>query len=286
MSPEAGRDLLAELSNAVAAYLSTMEVTAECLDESYPEVGSPYRKRIQALQSRVSYDATPKEIRESAKAIQAELRDYASVAKRVRTERSVELEREILALGDIIENLAERQAHFGRRLREFAAQVEKAMPVEAAGLHGVVDSMSHETAAMVGKMLEQMVELDQRLAGAASTDPVTGLINRRELERQIEAHRLHGATFSLLLFELEGPVGEQVLQMAGAKLASHFRHRDRTARWSEREFAVLFLGENQLAEARAAEVLPWLTGRYTLENGESVLIEAKARLLERELAAA
>jgi GGDEF domain-containing protein len=286
MSPEAGRDLLAELSNAVAAYLSTMEVTAECLDESYPEVGSRYRKRIQALQSRVSYDATPKEIRESAKAIQAELRDYANVAKRVRTERSVDMEREILALGDIIENLAERQAHFGRRLREFAAQVGKAMPVEAAGLHGVVDSMSHETAAMVGKMREQMVVLDQRLAGAASTDPVTGLINRRELERQIEAHRLHGATFSLLLFELEGPVGEQVLQMAGAKLASHFRHRDRTARWSDREFAVLFLGENQLAEARAAEVLPRLGGRYTLENGESVVIEAKARLLERELAAA
>src|SRR5665213_1882871 len=274
MSPEAGRDLMAELSNAVAAYLSTMEVTAECLDENYPEVGSPYRKRIEALQSRVSYDATPKEIRESAKAIQAELRDYASVANRVRTERSVELEREILALGDIIENLAERQTQFGRRLREFATRVEKAMPVEAAGLHGVVDSMSHETAAMVSRMREQMVELDQRLAGAASTDPVTGLINRRELERQVEVHRLHGAMFSLLLFELEGPVGEQVLRMAGAKLASHFRHRDRTARWSDREFAVLFLGENQLAEARAAEVLPWLTGRYTLENGESVVIEA------------
>jgi hypothetical protein len=118
MSPEAGRDLLAELSNAVAAYLSTMDVTADCLEESYPQVGTPYRKRIQALQSRVSYDATPKEIRESAKAIQAELRDYASVAKRVRTERSVEMEREILALGDIIDNLAERQANFGRRLRE------------------------------------------------------------------------------------------------------------------------------------------------------------------------
>lgn len=286
MGPQAGRDLMAEVTNAVAAYLSTMAVTAECLDESYPEVGSPFRKRIQALQSRVSYDATPKEIRESAIAMQGELRDYASVAKRVRTERSVELEREILALGDIIENLAERQAHFGRRLREFAAQVAKAMPVEAAGLHGVVDSMSHETSTMVVQMRERMVELDQRLAGAASIDPVTGLINRRELERQIEAHRLHGAAFSLLLFELEGPVGEQVLQLAGAKLASHFRHRDRTARWSDREFAVLFLGGNQLAEARAAEVLPRLEGRYTLENGESVFIAAKACLLAAELAAA
>jgi hypothetical protein len=50
--------------------------------------------------------------------------------------------------------------------------------------------------------------------------------------------------------------------------------------------AVLFLGENQLAESRAAEVMPWLAGRYTLDSGESVRIEAKARLLETELAAA
>ena len=105
----------------------------------------------------------------------------------------------------------------------------------------------------LAQMREQMVELDQRLAGAASTDPVTGLINRRELERQIEAHSLHGATFSLLLFELEGPIGDQVLRMAAAKLASQFRHRDRTARWSDKEFAVLFLGENELAEARARQ---------------------------------
>jgi hypothetical protein len=49
---------------------------------------------------------------------------------------------------------------------------------------------------------------------------------------------------------------------------------------------VLFLGENQLAEARAAEVLPWLAGRYTLENGESVVIETKSRLLAPELVAA
>jgi len=300
MSPATGRDLdlLAELSNAVAAYLSTLAVTADCLEQTYPDVGGPYRARIQALGTRVSYDATPQAIRESAQAVQAELEDYASVAHRVRTERSVEMERGILALGDIIENLAQRQTHYGNRLRQFAKQVQKAtypedaktfsevVALEAAGLRGLVESMSQETAVMVTQMREQMVELDQRLAGTASTDPVTGLINRRELERQIEAHRLHGATFSLLLFELKGPIGDQVLRMAASKLSSQFRHRDRTSRWSDTEFAVLFLGERELAEARMAQVLPWVVGRYMLDNGETVLIDARARLLEPELATA
>jgi GGDEF domain-containing protein len=112
------------------------------------------------------------------------------------------------------------------------------------------------------------------------------LINRRELERQIAAHKLHGATFTLLLFELSGPLGDQVLRAVGKKLASQFRHRDRTARWDKNEFAVLFLGDSELAETRAQQLIPWVAGRYVLENGETVVIEAKARLLEPELAAA
>ena len=299
MSPVIERDLMADLSNAVAAYLSTMAVTADCLEQTYPDVGGPYRQRIHRLRTRVSYyDATREAIKESAETLHGELKDYARIANHIRTQRSVELERGILALGDIIENLTQRQEFYGNRLRQFAAQVEQAthpadpqsfsdvMGLQAAGLRGVVESMSHEAASMVTQMREQMIELDQRLAGTASTDPVTGLINRRELERQIEAHRLHGATFSLLLFELSGPLSDQVLRMAAAKLATQFRHRDRTARWGDKEFAVLFLGENELAQARAAQVIPWVAGRYMLDNGETVLIAAQANLLQPELAMA
>ena len=289
---------MADLTNAVAAYLSVMAVTADCLEHAFPEVGAPYRQRIQRLQTRVSFDATREAIKESAQVLDAELTDYASVANRVRKERSVELERGVLALGDIIETLAQRQEFHGSRLRQFAEQLEKAaypkdaksfsalMTLQAAGLRGSVEKMNQEAVSMVTQMRDRMREMDQRLAGATSTDPLTGLINRRELERQIAAHKLHGATFCLLIFELSGPLGEQVLRTAAHKLASQFRHRDRTARWSEKEFAVLFLGETALAQARAAQVVPWVAGRYVLDNGESVVIEARARMLEPELAAA
>lgn len=298
MTPAIERDLLGELSNAVAAYLSTMSVTADCLEQTFPDVGGPYRQRIQRLRSRVSFDANRDAIKDSAETLQAELKDYARIANYMRTQRSVELERGILALGDIIETLTQRQDFYSNRLRQFATQLEAAdfredsqsfsdlMAGQAARLRDVVDGMNHEAAAMVTQMREQMVELDQRLAGTTSTDPATGLINRRELERQIEAHKLHGATFSLLVFEMSGPLSDQVLRMAGAKLVTQFRHRDRTGRWSEKELAVLFLGNEQLAEARAAQVATRVTGHYTLDNGETVLLDVRAHLLQPELAAA
>ena len=133
-------------------------------------------------------------------------------------------------------------------------------------------------------MREQMTELDRRLAGAASTDAATGAITRQELERQIEAHAMHGATFSLLLFQLDGPISDQVLRMAAAKLATQFRHRDRVGRWGHKEFAVLFLGAEELARSRAGQVASRISGRYLLDNGETVLVEAHARLLLPELA--
>ena len=298
MSASIERDLLGDLSHAVAAYLSVLAATGDCLEQTFPDVGGPYRQRINSLRSRVAFHATREAIKESSETVQEELKDYANVASRVFTQRSVDLERGILALGDIIETLTQRQEAYGNRLRQFAAQMEKAtypedpktfsevMALQAAGLRGLVQSMNQEAASMTAQMREQTAKLDQRLAGTSSTDLTTGLINRRELERQIEAHQLHGATFSILLFELNGPLSDQVLRMAAAKLSTQFRHRDRVGRWSDKEFAVLFLGENKLAQARAEQVIPWVAGRYVLDNGESVLIAARTRVLELELAAA
>ena len=291
MSPAIERDLLGELSNAVAAYLSTMAVTADSMEQAFPEVGTPYRKRIHSLLSRVSFDATREAIADSAQALQDDLKDYATVAKQIRIKRSLELERGVLALSDIVENLTQRQEFYSGRLRKFAEQMEKAafpadaqtysevMALQGAALRGLVENMHQEAGAIAAKMREQMTELDHRLAGAASTDAVTGVINRLELERQIEAHTMHGATFSLLLFQLDGPISDEVLRMAAAKLSTQFRHRDRVGRWGNKEFAVLFLGPEELARSRAGQVASRISGRYLLENGESVLIEAHARVL-------
>jgi GGDEF domain-containing protein len=296
MATAVGRDLLGEFSNAVAAYLNVMAVTADCLEQTYPDVGGPYRQRIQRLRSRVAFDATREAIKDSAQTMEAELKDFAGVANRVLSQRSVELKSGILDLGDTIEGLAQRQELFANQLRELASQIESAAypadpqsfsetaALQASSIRNLVQSMSLEAASMVTEMRAQMTELDHRLAGAASTDAATGLVNRRELERQIEALKLHGNTFSILLFDLSGPLSDQVLRMAAAKLVTKFRHTDWIGRWSDRQFAVVFMGEPKMAEMRAAQAIPDLEGHYTLENGERVLIAAQMRLLQPEFA--
>ena len=270
MSPAVQRDHLAELSNTVAAYLNTMAASADCVEQTYPDIGRVYGRRIRRLRSRVSFHATSEAIAESSQTLDAELKDFAKATSRVLTQRSAELTSGILALVDIIEELSHRQEFFGNRLRQIADQLDNSGSApHAASLRDLIGDMGDEVASMDSRMREQMVQLDQRLAGAASTDAATGLINRRELDRQIEARALHGSTVTLLLFELSGPISDQVLRLAAAKLATKFRHPEWIARWSATEFAVLFLGPSNSLKLAPKKPPPSSTAATRLKTEKS-----------------
>jgi GGDEF domain-containing protein len=89
----------------------------------------------------------------------------------------------------------------------------------------------------------------------------------------------------LVHFELTGEVNAEVMQQASARLGSQFRHNDFVSRWSDTEFMVLFQGPREIAQMRAEQIVPWVAGRYLLDNGENVQIGIEARLEQPELAA-
>lgn len=275
------RDVLAKLSTAMAAYLTTMAVTAECMEKAWPEVGAPYRKRILGLQSRLSFEVTRTAIKDSSEALQAEIKDFAEVVDRLQTERSVDLERGVLALREEIETLSRKQEVYSARLRELATEIQSAVHPDRAApaLASLVDSMNEEVVPALTRMESEAVLLGQRIAGPASIDPETGLINEVEFERQVAAYQLNGTAFSILLFRLGGPLGDQVMQQAASRLSAEFRRRDRVGRWSKNEFAVLFAGPPEKAEERAIHNAARLEGAYALLNGEVVHITAEVNIL-------
>lgn len=270
------RDVLAELGAAMAAYLTSMSVTAECMEKAWPEVGAPYRKRIQGLQSRLSFEVTRAAIKDSSETLHAELKDFSEVVNRLQTERSLDLERGIVALRELIETLSHKQEACSKHLQELAAEAPGNI---AAALKSLAENIGKEIAPTLTKMDGEIVSLGQRIAGTAAIDPVTGLINEVEFERQVAAYQMNGTAFSILLFRLGGPLGDQVMQQAAARLSAEFRRRDRVGRWGKSEFAVLFAGSPEKAEERAVHAAARLEGSYALVNGEIVHITAEVTIL-------
>jgi len=286
---------LSALHIAVTSYLSMLLAVSQCVGTACPEVGGPFRHRLSRLRGRLAFDVNPEAMTESTTVIEKELTDYAKKTANYITQHGVELRRTIEALETIVKSLAQRQEFYAARLRQFGAQLEttpypsdpehlaEVVALQAAGLLGCVDSMTNDTQSLVGRMRAELADISQRLQDAEVTDRLTGLMNRREMERQIEQRRASGDQPVLIVFELSGDVHDEVAQQVAARLSSQFRYRDLIARWTEYEFVVMFQGAPDIARLRNEQIVPWIAGRYPLDNGDSVEIRVEAGLVAPHL---
>jgi GGDEF domain-containing protein len=272
---------LADLSSAVACYLRSLSAIADTLPAASPEFGSPYAERIARMRTRLSFDPTRDALRKSADTFENELKDFSSVAATERFRRAAQLEVGVLAISDAVESFARNQNARMATLRAQAAQLKySGSDGESSSLAACIESMAEETAAVVSRLREEVSSLGRQIAGPQSTDPITGVLNRKEMERQIQAHRMHGSPFAVLVFELSGPLSDQLLRQAAQRISANFRSRDRVGRWTPSEFAVLFAGDRDIAQTRAAQVMSQASGKYKLDNGEYVQLEVRLRMIE------
>jgi hypothetical protein len=290
---------LQTLHATVHCYLSTLQTVADSMAQACPPVGGPYRQRLSRLRARLAFDSSAGAIEESCAVTSRELQEYAAKAALYVERHRVELRRAIAGLEGIIRTLAQRQDFYGARLRQFAAQMEsppyppnldqqdaerlsEVAASQVAGLLSCVESMSHESQSLLKRMRDEMALVERRIADAEITDPVTGLMNRREMERCIEAAQADGEPV-LLLFEFRDDLPAEVAQQVAARLGSQFRHNDLISRWSERQFLVLFQGRAEIASMRAEQVSPWIAGRYLLDTGATLETVIEARLVDAHL---
>lgn len=285
------------LHTAVNCYLSTLLATANCVGGACPEVGGLYRHRLTRLRTRLAFDSSPDAMEQSCTSVEAELKEFAAKASLYVAQHGVELRSAIATLEDIVRSLTHRQDFYAARLRQFAAQMEsttypadpellqETVGLQVAGLLSCIESMTHETQSLVIRMKNELGAVEQRLKESEVTDPLTGLMNRREMERQIESRKEAEMPLVLLHFQLSGDVNAEVMQQVGSRLGSQFRHNDFVSRWTDTDFLVLFQGPVEIAHMRAEQIKPWVAGRYLLDSGESVQIGVEVHLTQPELVA-
>ena len=265
------------LQAAFSSYLTALGAVADCVGAACPETGGPYRHRLNRLRSRLAFDVTPEAIAESTVVVERELEEYSRKTAGYIAQHGVELRRTVEALDALAKQLAQRQDFYNERLRQLAAQPT------SEGLPGLVENMSHDTQSLVARMGIELAQVSARLKDAQITDPVTGLMNRKEMQRQIDRQRAAGVDPVLLVFELSGEMCDEIAQQVAERLSSHFRHLDLICRWTENEFLVMFQGTREMAEGRLEQIVPWITGKYVLDKGESIAIRAEAGLVAPHL---
>jgi GGDEF domain-containing protein len=255
-------------------------------------VGSPYRHRLGRLRQRLAFDANPNAMKESRMVVDAELAEYGHRAALYVDRHGVELRRGLAGLEEIVRTLAQRQDFYGARLRQFAAQMEttpyptdpdhmaEVVALQATGLLSVVESMSHESQSLAVRMREELQQVERRLAEAEITDPITGLMNRREWERRLAEVISEEQVPTLLLFDFSCQLPDEVARQVGVRMTAQFRHNDLIARWSEHQFVVLFQGSRETACERIGQIVQWIAGQYPLDAGGTLEIAVDVQLVD------
>ncbi|QBI20710.1 diguanylate cyclase [Egibacter rhizosphaerae] len=182
--------------------------------------------------------------------------------------------------GELDAGIALLERAFGeaneRGLREEAARAAEALadahelagrPSEALSWHRRLRDLERaifdETSDLRLRTLQVHFQLD-RLQRDSATDPLTGLANRRELDRRLaelaERARAEGEDLAAVLFDLDDfkrvndehshAVGDEVLRAVGSILREWTRPTDLCARYGGEEFVVLLPG-CELAAARS-----------------------------------
>lgn len=236
---------------AVKCYLSTLQAIANAVAKACPQMGGPYRHRLSRLRARLAFDSSPQAIEESSQIAAEELKEYAEKASGYLTQHRAELRGAVSGMGAIIRNLT-----------------------------SCVDSLDQGAQSLLTQMRETLERIETRLEEAEITDPVTGLMNRREMERRIAAAVSEGSQPVLLLFDFDASLPGELAQQVGARLASQFRYNDLVARWSDHQFLVMFQGSPEIAQARGEQVTSWINGRYLLDTGEVAQVASETRLVD------
>ena len=280
---------------ALEAYLAAIQDIAETMLAIRPEIGAAFQEQLQRLRDKLALDPTPETLEAGRMVLRHLLEDFWDKSRHYHQNLARDLNRTLAIVAQSEDSRSVRSVQYVERLVDFVEQMETAvksgdltgLASQAGQLRAFAESIELDSRDSYRELHEKMNEVQRRLQEAelqASLDPLTGVSNRREFDRQLASRIESGRTFCVLLFDLDefkavndrlGHLyGDELLKQLGTRLAGQVRARDFVCRWGGDEFVAILDCELAQAEARARQIAQWLNGPYRVSaDGREIRVD-------------
>lgn len=292
---------------ALESYAAAVDSIDRHLLGLQPALEPEYRKRLKAIRSAITISSTPAAIEATRAQVDSVLAGYCGQTVSLLNERAEDIRLILLALAAATEALDRQSGGYGEQFRRIAqrmdsvkqlvdlGEIRREITVHAAELHSVAAKMQDEGGSAIARLEREMSAVRERLNEAeklAETDPLTGLLNRRGMEKRIDDLIARKTPFSVMLLDLNrfklindrhGHLcGDEVLASVAARLAAEVRAGDPVCRWGGDEFLAALCLPYQEALTRAQHIVRKICGRYTLAacGGRKLDVSATVGLSE------
>jgi diguanylate cyclase (GGDEF)-like protein len=270
---------------ALECYLSSILEIAETIEAISPEIGPACREPLLLLRSRLYADPTPQALEESRTALHHILQGFCQKARLQNEALARDLNQTLTMVTRTEDTSAGRSVQYVERLVDFVDQLESAvrsgdlprLAAQTSDLRDFARSIDFNSRADFARLRQKMIEIQRRLHEVellATLDPLTGVANRRDLDRELAARIQAGKEFCVLLFDLNGfkqindlfghLYGDQILKQLAARLSSQVRARDYVCRWGGDEFVAVLSCDFAIAESRSRQIAERLNRPYQI----------------------
>ena len=272
---------------ALECYLSSILEIAETIEAISPEIASSFREPLMLLRSRVSTDPTPEALEQSREALHEILQSFCQKARFQNETLARDLNQTLSMVTRTEDTNAGRNIQYVERLVDLVDRLESAvgagdlpgLAAQTADLRDLAQSIELDGRDDFSRLRQKMIEIQRRLHEVellATLDPLTGVANRRDLDRELAARIDARQEFCVLLFDLNGFKeindrfghlnGDEVLKQLAARLSSQVRARDYVCRWGGDEFVAILACDLAIAESRSRQIADRLNGPYQIAS--------------------
>jgi diguanylate cyclase (GGDEF)-like protein len=272
---------------ALECYLYSILQIAETIEATSPEIAASLREPLFMLRSRLAADPTPAALEESRETLHEILQTFCQKARLQNEILARDLNQTLNMVTRTEDTSAGRNVQHVERLVDFVDRLESAvrsgdlprLAAQTSELRDFAESIELDSRDDFARLRQKMIEIQRRLHEVellATLDPLTGVANRRDLDRELAARIEARQEFCVLLFDLNGfkeindqfghLYGDQILKQLAARLSSQVRARDYVCRWGGDEFLAVLACDLGIAESRARQIAERLNGPYQISG--------------------
>jgi len=278
------------LESALKNYRSALLAMGRCGVQAVPAIGAGLQQALQGIEADLA--PTSSSLEGAGKDVEQELTSWGECAAQYNKDKTAEVREIIFAMARTTEAMGESDQRYAKRLQEFTGGLESLTGLDdlsqirqwvvrnsmelrktAAELTQASQDAIDALRAEVARYETLLTESERR----ATHDPLTGLYNRRGIERELDRRVKVGRSFCVLIFDLNkfkaindtyGHIaGDEILKQFAVELKANFRQTDAIGRFGGDEFIIVMDSGIDEANATLVRVGRWIFGRYRIQYG-------------------
>ncbi|MCC6392904.1 MAG: GGDEF domain-containing protein [Bryobacterales bacterium] len=288
-----------QLEEAVTCYRSSIQAVRDHALRACPPLAESHSAALLELEAALETEAGRSSLAASLASLRQQLSRFGEEAFQDFQGREDDLRQLVDLLAMATQSFVSHRSESSQEVLQFTGRVEhiaggsdlaevrRQLRTQVKGMRQAIETMAQKETALIEHLESELTATRRRLEateGLVCLDALTGLSNRRSLERQIGARIRRLRLFSLIVLDINNfrtinerygqEAGDMLLREFAARLANNVRVTDIACRWKGDQFVALLDCAMPDAMVRSRQIHAQMCATYSLSvQRQEVLID-------------